>query len=269
MSIEQMQVIADIAAGAQKLQQLRMTAALNVLENARSGGVGGFVASAIEGGHPIGSGMRACVFTPIAERLSGADTATKEFHELRRLLDERAFYPPHPPRVETNAYKKVHADLVKGNPCLICGVTYETLHDSRKIVDRELNPYAAKQLETHHHVIEWALANAVDETKFNARVLPHLKARHGGRYGGPLSAKEVADWIDHDPDNLWVLCDVHHRSKFFGIHEITGPVWGPQDLLKDEFLAHVNSEITKAASVPVRKPPTRQKKEKPRRRTGK
>jgi hypothetical protein len=34
-----MQVIADIAAGAQKLQQLRMTAAVNVLETARSGGL--------------------------------------------------------------------------------------------------------------------------------------------------------------------------------------------------------------------------------------
>jgi hypothetical protein len=36
-----------------------------------------------------------------------------------------------------------------------------------------------------------------------------------------------------------VLCDVHHRARFFGIHEITGPVWGPQHILRDDFIAKV------------------------------
>jgi hypothetical protein len=40
-----------------------------------------------------------------------------------------------------------------------------------------------------------------------------------------------------------VLCDVHHRARFFGIHEITGPVWGPQHILGDEFIARIQVEI--------------------------
>lgn len=62
---------------------------------------------------------------------------------------------------------------------------------------------------------------------------------------GPLSARQIADWIDHDEDNLWVLCDVHHRARFFGVHQITVPVWGPQHILKDEFIARVQAEIAK------------------------
>jgi hypothetical protein len=42
-----------------------------------------------------------------------------------------------------------------------------------------------------------------------------------------------------------VLCDVHHRARFFGIHQITGPVWGPQHILRDEFIARARSEIAK------------------------
>ena len=117
---------------------------------------------------------------------------------------------------------------------------------SKNQVKREnlnLNPYAAKQLETHHHVIEWALANAIDTDKFNKLVFPHLKIRHPERYTNPLTSKEVRDWVDHSPDNLWVLCDVHHRAKWFGIHEITDPLWGPQDIFSDAFLDKIRQAI--------------------------
>jgi hypothetical protein len=39
-----------------------------------------------------------------------------------------------------------------------------------------------------------------------------------------------------------MLCDVH-RAGFFGVHEITGPIWGQQHILKDEFIARVQAEI--------------------------
>jgi hypothetical protein len=42
--------------------------------------------------------------------------------------------------------------------------------------------------------------------------------------------------VDHSPDNLWVLCDVHHRHKFVGIHAITYPIWGPQDLVNSTMI---------------------------------
>lgn len=49
--------------------------------------------------------------------------------------------------------------------------------------------------------------------------------------------------MDHSPDNLWVLCNVHHRAKYLGIHEITYPIWSPMDLLRPDFEAWVEKEV--------------------------
>ncbi len=175
----------------------------------------------------------------------------RQIHENRRSLDERAFYPAHPPRSESPAYKKVHDHLTKqlDLPCLICGVTYSILKDAQKSADPKLNPYGARAMETHHHVIEWALAEAIDPDKFNRTVLPHLQARHPETYpkGKKLSAQEVKEWVDHSADNLWVLCDIHHRHKWLGIHMISDPIWGPQDILSDDFVAAVNEAMKKDA----------------------
>ncbi|HZC80160.1 MAG TPA: hypothetical protein VE222_00325 [Nitrospiraceae bacterium] len=164
-------------------------------------------------------------------------------HKKRRTLVELAFYPAHEPRKSTSQYKAVQKNLVDklDRPCLICGVSKSTLKDRKK------NPYGAKQMETHHHVIEWSLANAIDVNKFNTLLLPFLKRRHPKRpeYNKNFSEKEVRNWVDHHEDNLWVLCDVHHRAKYFGIHEITYPIWGPADLLRDDFEEYVRSEIEK------------------------
>jgi hypothetical protein len=167
------------------------------------------------------------------------------FHELRRLLEEYAFYPSHPPRKPSPAYRAVHKKLVSQSGCLICGVTTDILKDRARRANLSLNPYGALQLETHHHVIEWALASAIDPEKFYHSILPSLQQQHGtAKYSGPLSARQIADWIDHDEDNLWVLCDVHHRP---GSSEsmITCPIWGPHHILKDEFIARVQAEIAK------------------------
>ena len=180
---------------------------------------------------------------PTARRATSRASA---FHELRRQLEEYAFYPAHKPRHARRAYKAVHKRLVNENGCLICGVTNEVVRHPTRRANLSLNPYGAVQLETHHHVIEWALANAIDPDKFNERILPSLRREYGStKYPRPLSARQIADWINHDVDNLWVLCDVHHRAKFFGIHQITGPVWGPQHILRDEFIGRVQAEIAK------------------------
>jgi hypothetical protein len=166
----------------------------------------------------------------------------KRVHENPRILQERAFYPEHDKRKETPAYKKVHDHLTKelDLPCLVCGVKRSTLND--KIQNR----YGAKQMETHHHIIEWALANAIDAKKFSKIILPHLKARHSDKeeYQKPeFTDEEVRNWVDHSEDNLWVLCDVHHRAKFLGIHEISYPIWCPMDLLRNDFEEYVKKQI--------------------------
>jgi hypothetical protein len=161
-------------------------------------------------------------------------------HQNPRLLKEIAFYPAHDARRETEAYKAVHKKMVVDMdlPCLICGVKHSSLQDKKK------NIWGAKQMETHHHVIEWALANAIDVDKFNQNVLPHLKHKHNKpEYNKLFTADQVRDWVDHSEDNLWVLCDVHHRAKYFGIHEISQPIWGPQDLLRDDFEDYARTTI--------------------------
>ena len=170
------------------------------------------------------------------------DRKAQEIHANPRLLNEIAFYPAHDKRLETPEYAKAHKHLTVelDLPCLVCGVRHSTLRDKTK------NRYGAKQMETHHHIIEWALANAVDPEKFNNTILPHLKARHPANpdyQKDAFTQEDVRNWVDHSEDNLWVLCDVHHRAQYFGIHEITYPIWSPADLLIDDFEEYVRKQI--------------------------
>ncbi len=154
-------------------------------------------------------------------------------HLVSRLLKEEVFYPPHSPRTESPAYAKVHKYLVKelDLPCWTCGVKNSTLKDPTQ------NKVGAKAIETHHKEIEWALQNAIDLNKFNQRIV----AFHRGidpenpKYIRDFTQQEMLDWIDHDIDNLRVLCDKHHRALLVGVHSVTGPIWGPQDLMLDDY----------------------------------
>jgi hypothetical protein len=167
----------------------------------------------------------------------------KQIHSTHQTLEEVAFYPAHDPRRETPEYKTIHDNLVnqKDLPCLVCGVRHSTLKDDN------LNPYGARQMETHHHIVEWALANAVDVGKFNKILRPFLQKRHPDKpdYNNDFNQQQVLDWIDHSEDNLWVLCDIHHRHKYLGIHAITYPIWSPVDLLRDDFEEYAREQLLK------------------------
>lgn len=167
-----------------------------------------------------------------------------EIHRKRRSLEEIAFYPAHDKRRETKEYRAIHKKLVveQDLPCKVCGVRKSTLSK-----DKKKNPFGANQIETHHSIIEWALANAVDVNKFNNTLRLILLSRHpeSAEYKKNFTKKQIADWVDHSPHNLMVLCDVHHRARYFGIHEITYPIWGPQDILRDDFDEYVRKEIEK------------------------
>lgn len=184
--------------------------------------------------------------------------SVKEQHMQRHTVDELQFYPAHEGRTETPEYKAAHKHLVEelNLPCLVCGVRHSTLGDPNE------NKYGAKQLETHHHIIEWALQNAVDVNKFNKIIRPHLEHRHPDKpeYKTDFTEAQIKAWVDHSEDNLWVLCDVHHRHQYFGIHEITYPIWVPMDLLKDDFEDWVKTEIDNTAKS-ARKQPLKPKSE--------
>lgn len=159
--------------------------------------------------------------------------------ELKRTLSEDVLYPPHVPRTETPAYKAIHKKMVvdEDRPCLVCGVRNSDLQDATRRDDPAINPYGAKANETHHAKIEWALANAIDLTKFNKRVRPGMLAHTGDQetFGHDFTQQELLDFVDHSPYNLWVLCDICHRHKGMGIHALTGPIWGVRDLLIDGY----------------------------------
>ncbi len=95
-------------------------------------------------------------------------------------LTEADFYPKHEKRASSSAYTHVHKELVvkEDLPCLVCGVKNSILKNPEEKKDASLNPYSASQMETHHHLVEWSLANAIDPKKFNRIIRPHLKRKH-------------------------------------------------------------------------------------------
>jgi hypothetical protein len=208
------------------------------------------------------SQMRAArVAASLPANPSSQDDDISHYHVVERMLDEQAYYPPHDKRTESLDYAAVHKQMtiIDDQRCLVCGVRHSTLGDP------DQNPFGAVQLETHHHTIEWALANAIDPDKFNQHIRPGLQrlaaARPAGlsplyvkfdaAYAAPMDVKTIQDWVDHGFDNLWVLCDVHHRHKFVGIHAITFPIWGPQDVVNQDSITHAIAEAKNAGTANV------------------
>lgn len=144
-------------------------------------------------------------------------TDVHQIHEVRSILHEDVFYPPHAPRTESEAYKAVHHKLVveEDTPCYICGLRHSELGDPTK------NIHGATAIETHHVWVEWSLTNAVDAEKL-------------GEFFG-VDAEDVPDWVDHNTVNLMVLCDRHHRHKEVGIHELSYPIFIAQKFLKADY----------------------------------
>lgn len=141
----------------------------------------------------------------------------RRIHEMRHLVHEDVFYPPHAPRTESEEYRAVHHQLVvvEDSPCFICGLR------NSQLADPTLNTSGVKEMETHHRWVEWALAGAVDPDKLK------------NFFTDPID--DVAAFVDHHRDNLMVLCDRHHRHREVGIHELTYPIWVAQKFVREDY----------------------------------
>lgn len=142
----------------------------------------------------------------------------EEEHDTHESLETETMTPPHPPRVETPEYKATHEFLVKhlDSPCDICGVRNSTLADSAQ------NPFGAKALETHHFPIERSLIDACDPAKVSKVFFDVVDKPSFERF---IDSKQ----------NMRVLCDVHHRSKKYGIHHLAVSDFEVQKFLLDGY----------------------------------
>lgn len=113
------------------------------------------------------------------------------------------FTPPHLPRVDTPEYHKAHNFLIhqKKAPCQVCGVNIDTL------TDPVINLLGSKQMESHHYPIERSLMNACDPVKVHTDF-------------PVVYDKATLEVFIDSPQNLIILCDVHHRSPERGIHHL-------------------------------------------------
>lgn len=162
-------------------------------------------------------------------------------HSVQSTLHEIIDYPPHDLRTVDPIFDTIrHQRIVVNNePCFICGITNSIIKS-----DRNPDPKRYQQMELHHCLVEWALANAIDSDKWKSKVLPLLQSKSGLLLTPSTTAptqidptfEDIVDWVHHGDENLLVLCNVHHRSSLTGIHKVSYPAWISQLYLKDEYL---------------------------------
>ncbi len=134
-------------------------------------------------------------------------------HEMRESESREVRYPDHPPRTESELYRRTHKHLTHelNLPCLVCGKRQpETV------------------TETHHYYVEWAAMAAVDWIRFGELAQNFYNPQTGVNVGMAFDWTEVRK----DPSifvdsayNMVVLCAEHHRSSTYGIHHVPVPEW--------------------------------------------
>jgi len=147
-------------------------------------------------------------------------------HEIKKKMVEDYYVPGHEPRTASNVFHASHDQLIKDgdSPCFICGVKKSTLDDLTQ------NLHGSKQMELHHWIIEWSLANATDFDKLKI-AHPDFTDWDKVQANDPSTYKYFVDSVY----NGMVLCDVHHRATYRGIHAIEYSVWIAQKFIKSDF----------------------------------
>jgi len=132
--------------------------------------------------------------------------ADRAAHSVTRTLREIAWYPEHDPRRASPEYRAVHRRLVVDldTPCWICGVRHST----------------GGRMETHHAEVEWAAELAFED---DPEMLRRLVADMRGQIRA-ATPEALRAWLDSE-GNMLVLCALHHRGAYHGIHTISYPIW--------------------------------------------
>ncbi|MCL6597922.1 MAG: hypothetical protein K6T81_04210 [Alicyclobacillus macrosporangiidus] len=137
-------------------------------------------------------------------------------HVITRTLREVVITPDHAERTESPEFRKAKQRLKEDGHtrCWVCGTD--------------------KDIQYHHHAVEWSLAAIADWDK----VKTYCEEFDPLGYGRLM--RNIPMTSPDDPRNLIPLCQRHHTGvdhenggSGTGIHELTYPVFLIQKLAKD------------------------------------
>lgn len=138
------------------------------------------------------------------------ETAAHEQQVTLRIVE---FFPSHEPRESDPHYAAFNAvrHRLKASGKLVCWVCG---HDEA---------VAGQPIELHHNVVEYALANGVDLTRFEEKFPEFCKTDE--------TEEEFLAWVESE-GNLLPLCKLHHTGAQ-GIHVLPYPCWRALSVWKD------------------------------------
>lgn len=144
-----------------------------------------------------------------------------QIHKFEATLHENYFVPAHPPRTQSKGYRQIHKQLIvtEDSPCSICGLRQSQLKD------KAINILGATDMELHHKVVEWSWHTVASQTKIS-KDYPQVIG---------MSRQEFLDWLDHGRECMYVLCNMHHRNRDIGIHEVSNPSFNLVKYIQDDF----------------------------------
>jgi hypothetical protein len=134
-------------------------------------------------------------------------------HEQTQTLHIVEFYPAHEPRESDPHFAAFHATRARLEAAgkLICWVCKKDA------------TAAGQSIELHHNVVEFALANGIDLTKFESLFPEFSKVNE--------TEDEFLDWIESE-GNMLPLCKLHHTGAQ-GIHVLPYPAWRALAIWRD------------------------------------
>lgn len=169
--------------------------------------------------------MGVCTSSGSSEPETVTETQPPPSHQFRETDTRVVHYVDHPERKETPLYRRTRHHLIHVLKlrCYICGDWSESKKPSTS-------------LESHHFFCEYAEMFDMDFAKFANSAQTLYNPQTGEHLGSAFDWNEVIKdpslFVD-SPQNMMVLCHVHHVDRTFGIHFCPYPLWVRQKTAKD------------------------------------